>query len=171
MIRPCHVGTCKLGPICQRPCVSEALGYRNVVLMKAPKKGLNLRPSLRRDAIRWAPYVHDPSLIGCSSLVLAKGKKKSDARVFAEKLYGPYHVGPFSWGTTCQRIRGVKPRLEEYCSREGQKKALNFLPEFSQRSYPLLSAGLERTREGGSPLVPALSGQSQTEKVTLWGRE
>ena len=37
MIRPCRVGTCKLGPICQRPCVSEALGYRNVVLTKAPK--------------------------------------------------------------------------------------------------------------------------------------
>ena len=44
---------------------------------------------------------------------------------------------------------------------------MNFEPKSSQRSYPLSPDGLERTRIGGSPLVPALSGQSQTDKVTV----
>ena len=39
------------------------------------------------------------------------------------------------------------------------KKNKNFEPESSQRSYPLFPDGLERTRIGGSPLMPALSGQ------------
>ena len=34
----------------------------------------------------------------------------------------------------------------------------------------LSPAGLERTREGGSPLVPALSGESQTGKVSVSGQ-
>ena len=44
---------------------------------------------------------------------------------------------------------------------------MNFEPESLQRSYPFSPDGLERTRIGGSLLVPALSGQSQTDKVTV----
>ena len=44
MIRPYRVGTSKLGPICQRPCVSEALGYRNVVLTKGTQKRSEFAP-------------------------------------------------------------------------------------------------------------------------------
>ena len=51
------------------------------------------------------------------------------------------------------------------------KKNKNFEPESSQRSYPLSPDGLERTRLGGSPRVPALSGQSQTDKVTVSGAD
>ena len=102
---------------------------------------------------------------------LAKVKKNLNFGPECFRREAPCRVSPFSWGTTCQRIHGLKPRLEEHCSREGQKKSLNFTPEVSQRSYPLLPAGLERMRERGSPLVPALSGQSQTNKVQSWGRQ
>ena len=65
---------------------------------------------------------------------------------------------------------GLKPRLEEPFFSRGQKKQ-NFEPESSQRSYPHSPpAGLQRTREGGSPLVQALSGQSQTEKLLSVGQ-
>ena len=47
------------------------------------------------------------------------------------------------------------------------KENKNFEPESSQRSYPLSPDGLERMRIGGSPLMPDLSGQSQTDKVTV----
>ena len=104
--------------------------------------------------------------------VLAKGQKKVRicASVLAEKIYPPWRVGPCKVGTICQRPRGCEARLEEPFFLRRAKKIQNFERESSQRSYALLPAGLQRTREG-SPLVPALSGQAQTEKVTVCGAE
>ena len=46
---------------------------------------------------------------------------------------------------------------------KGKKKGQSFRRE----ANPISPDGLERTRKEGSPLVPALSGQSQTDKVTV----
>ena len=70
-------------------------------------------------------------------------------------------------GAICQWPAWVKPRLEEPWSREGQKKKVRIFAETHSRR-PGLSA---RENEVHRRLVPALSGQSQTDKVTVSGSD
>ena len=74
-------------------------------------------------------------------------------------------------GTTCQRPRGCEARLEEPFFLRRAKKLSEFQDRVFAEKICTLAGRASAHERRGSPVVPALSGESQTEKVTICGAQ